>query len=184
MTRRRSLLVIWALFALLLAGILVFKRGEQAPLPVAQQRFITAEFAELGAVEIVTAGAYHRFERGADGLWFYHTHAPGSDSAAHEHLRDADASARIAATLGAFTDIPIVETRGPLRDPEARGLAPPALFVVLYRPQEDRPLARYSIGRLARDSDELFAAAHGEDLLVTIPASPVTALQSLVEPYR
>lgn len=188
--RRTPLLAVWILLGLLVAVVAVFDRtgprtpADVAPARLAADRLMTLSIDELGAVEIVGAGAYRRFERGADGAWFHHRHAVGADAdAAHEHERDPRASDTIARGIAAFVDTPVVEDLGRVADPDAYGLAPPTLFVVLYRPGEDTPLARWLVGGETPDGARYVSAA-GSNAVATVPEERTAALRAVFENAR
>ena len=188
--RRTPLLAVWVLFGLVAAVVAVLDRTgarapqEVAPARLASDRLMTLSIDEIGAVEIVGAGAYRRFERDAEGTWFHHRHAVGVDAdAAHEHERDPRASDTIARGIAAFVDTPVVEDLGRVADPDAYGLAPPTLFVVLYRPGEDTPLARWLVGGETPDGARYVSAA-GSNLVATVPEEGIVALRAVFESAR
>lgn len=188
--RRTPLLAVWVLLGLLVAVVVVLDRtGTRAPTDVAPDRpgadrLTTLSIDEIGAVEIVGAGAYRRFERDADGTWFHHRHAAGADAdSAHEHKRDPRASDTIARAIAAFVDTPVVEDLGRVADAEAHGLAPPALFIVLYRPGEDTPLARWLVGGEAPDGGRYVSAA-GSNVVATVPEEGIVALRAVFDAAR
>lgn len=188
--RRTPLVAVWVLLGLLVAVVAVLDRTgtrpppDVAPARPAPARLTTLSIAEIGAVEIVGAGAYRRFERDAEGTWFHHRHAVGVDAdAAHEHERDPRASDTIARGISAFVDTPVVEELGRVADPDAYGLAPPALFVVLYRPGEDTPLARWLVGGEAPGGGRYVSAA-GSNAVATVPEEGIVALRAVFENAR
>lgn len=188
--RRTPLLAVWVLLGLLVAVVAVLDRKgtrtppDVAPARPAADRLMTLSIDEIGAVEIVGAGAYRRFERDAEGTWFHHRHAVDADEdAAHEHERDPRASDTIARGIGAFLDTPVVEDLGSIADPDAYGLAPPTLFVVLYRPGEDTPLARWLVGGETPDGARYVSAA-GSDVVATVPEEGIGALWAVFEGAR
>ena len=185
--RRSPLLAVWMLFGLVAAGVVVLDRTgtrtppDVAPAPPAPARLTTVSIDGIGAVEIVGAGAYRRFERGADGAWFEHRHVHGADSgAAHEHESDPRASDAIGRGIAAFLDTPVVEDLGRVADPDAYGLAPPALFVALYRPGVDTPLARWLVGGETPDGARYVSAA-GTGVVSAVPEDRIAALRAVFE---
>ena len=187
--RRSPLLVVWAAFALLAAGALAW-RGlhDSAPPrtggPPAPARLSPEPFAAIGAVEVVNAGAWYRFERGADGRWLHHAHAvPGGGrkgEAAHRHAApDPRRAAAIARALAAFVESPVAAARA--GDAEPRGLAIPRMFVVLYRPGEDRPLAHYLVGDETPDGLGRYIGVSGAGAVFTAPKARIAALLALLE---
>ena len=186
MTRRRlPLLAVWTLFAALAAAAVALGPSLRAPAPWQGARPLSAvPFAAIGAAEAVSAGAWYRFERGADGLWFRHDHAAGGADAAHAHAADPETSAAIARVLEAFASAPVRAEPGAARDPERYGVSAPRFFVVLYRAGDDRPLARYAIGRETRGG-RYIGVRRGMGAavsVVTAPEEPIAALRALLAP--
>ena len=185
--RRTPLIAVWVLLGLLVAVVAVLDRmalrapPDVAPAPPTPARLTTVSIDGIGAVEIVGAGAYRRFERGADGAWFEHRHVHGADpGAAHEHESDPRASDAIARGIAAFLDAPVVEDLGPVADPDAYGLAPPALFVALYRPGVDMPLARWLVGGETPDGTRYVSAA-GSNVVATVPEDRIATMRAVFE---
>ena len=184
MTRRRlPLLAVWTLFAALAAAAVALGPSLRAP-GEGPRPLSAVPFAAIGAAEAVSAGAWHRFERGADGLWFRHDHAAGGADAAHAHAVDPETSAAIARALEAFASAPVRAEPGAARDPERYGVSAPRFFVVLYRAGDDRPLARYAIGRETRGG-RYIGVRRGMGAavsVVTAPEEPIAALRALLAP--
>ena len=187
--RRFPLLFVWGAFALLAAGALSFRASpppapsETGP-PPAPARLSPAPLAEIGAVEVIADGAYYRFERAPDGLWFRHAHAGpaggGEGQGAHRHVGDPATSDAIARALSAFLDAPAVAARGD-GDATSRGVAPPQSFVVLYRPGEDKPLAGYPIGFETPDGRSRYVGLPGSGAVVEAAGEGVSALLALLD---
>ena len=169
----------WAAFALLAAGAVLLDAPAPNPPPAPPARLAPFAADELGAVEIVAAGGYHRFERDAEGHWFRHAH--GADPAAgHVHDADAGESASIARAVAAFLAAPAAAAGEAGGDRERYGVAVPRLFVALYRPGEDAPLARYLIGRPAPDGGRYVLPA-GSGTVLAAAEEGVAALLALAE---
>lgn len=187
--RRSPLLFVWSVFALLAAGALLFRVSSppapsETDAPPSPARLSPATLAEIGAVEVVAAGAYYRFERAPDGLWFRHAHAgpaAGDEGqGAHRHLRDPAASDAIARALSAFLGTPVAAARGE-GDAESRGVARPRSFVVLYRPDEDKPLASYPIGFETPDGRGRYVGLPGAGGVVEAAGEGISALLALLD---
>lgn len=181
--RRRRIVVVWGLFAALLAitgGIeyrdVVASRAARAQLDPAL--LVPVPVAELGAVEIAVAGTLHRFERDAAGAWFYHgAHSAGE--AAHAHVRDPSAAERIDRAFQALGRAR-VERRLPRgADPRAYGLTAPRILVLVYRGRERQPLAQYAVGDVAPDTFSRYVDIVGSGI-VTIATYQVDNLLALV----
>ena len=183
--RRSPLPFVWGAFALLAVAALLF-RGASPPPPQteAPARLSPAPLGEIGAVEVVAAGAWYRFERGADGLWFRHVHAgPGGGEEGgegHRHLRDPATAETVARALSAFLETPVVEA-SPGGDAESLGIDAPRLFVVLYRRGEDKPLARYPIGRETPDGRSRYVGVAGAGTVLEAGGDGISALLALLD---
>ena len=182
--RRRPLLIVWTLFAALTAAAVALGPSLRAPEPGqgGARPLSAVPFAAIGAAEAVNAGAWYRFERGADGLWFRHDHSAAGADAAHAHAADPETSAAIARALEAFVSAPVRAEPGAARDPESYGVSAPRFFVVLYRAGDDRPLARYAIGRETRGGRYIGIRRGMSAALsvVTAPEEPIAALRALL----
>ena len=177
--RRRLLAAVWAAFALLAAGAALLDASAPGPPPAPPARLAPFAAAELGAVEIVAAGGYHRFERDAEGRWFRHAH-DADPAAGHVHDAGAGESAPIARAVAAFLASPAVAAGDAGEDRERYGVAVPRLFVALYRPGEDAPLARYLIGRPAPGGGRYVLPA-GSAAVFAAAGEGVAALLALAE---
>ena len=140
-----------------------------------------APLAELTALEVGFDGALHRFERDVDGVWFYHTHDPGTEPAEnHEHQADAAFTQRIDLALAAFGRTRIERDFHLERDAEAYGIASPDVIILVYGSESDEPLAQYTIGDIAPDTFSRYVQAAGHDEVVTIPNYQITNLLDLI----
>ena len=140
-----------------------------------------APLAELTALEVGFDGALHRFERDVDGVWFYHTHEPGTDPAEnHEHKADAAFTQRIDLALAAFGRTRIERDFELARDAETYGIASPDMIILVYGSESEEPLAQYTIGDLAPDTFSRYVQAAGHDEVVTIPNYQITNLRGLI----
>ncbi len=186
--RRRPLLIVWVVFGLLFAGVLVFggvspptgPTGERGPVG----RLVAAPIDDIGAAEIVSAGAYYRFERDDEGRWFHHAHSRGADTAPHGHVAGQETSDAIMDGLAAFAAAPVTDDPGLVDDPASYGVVAPRLFVVFYRPGEDRPLARYMVGHRTANERRRYVAAAGSNVVVTIPEEAATAMLAMIDDVR
>ena len=187
--RSRRALVVWAVLAVLLTIVVVIEyrdvmasrsaRGTRADAAM----LVPVPVAEIGAVEIAEAGTLHRFERNASGVWFYHgTHA-GSEGA-HDHETNAATSGRIDAAFQAFGRTRIERRLPPGTDPRRHGLTAPRVLVIVYRQNEQQPLAQYAVGDVAPDTLSRYVDMVGGAGIVTIPGYQVDNLLNLVAAVR
>lgn len=129
----------------------VASRSEGLLLPVSIE--------QIWAVELVTGGALHRFERDGAGNWFLHVgqHSHGGGPA---HVADPVKAPIIAAALGAFdqTRIEAVAARQPSGDDLDRfGLVHPGVIALMYARDNSTPVARVEIGNMSNDGFARFA---------------------------
>ena len=175
----RRLLAVWlALIALMvLIALIEYRDDEQQA--VEEKLLLPLPVDELGAIELGHAGTLHRFERGADGAWFYHL-AHAASEAAHAHSADPGAAQRIAAAFAALGRARI-ERRLPYdRNSREYGLAAPQVVLILYRKDSAQPLAQYAIGDVAPDTFSRYVHRVGSAEVVTIPNYQVENLLALV----
>jgi hypothetical protein len=180
---RRRLLAVWLVLGVLVAVIAVLEYADHRRAASAGTRdprwLLPASIDELGAVEVADAGRLHRFERDANGAWFYHG-VHGAQEADHTHAADAALAERIERTLAAFGRTR-VERQFPLQgDGAAYGLAAPEVVVLVYRARERQPAAQYAVGHVAPDTASRYVLPVGRSAVVTIPAYQVDNLLALV----
>ena len=187
--RRSRLIVVWLVFVVLVGAVILIERTDlMAPEDERQgqeaheiRMLLPAPLAQLTAVEIGHAGTLHRFERDANGAWFYHTHNQGPEPAEnHEHQADAAFTQRIDLALAAFGRTRIERDFVLGRDAEAYGIASPDMIVLVYGSESEQPLAQYTIGDVAPDTFSRYVQAAGHDEVVTIPNYQITNLLDLI----
>ena len=187
--RRSRLIVVWLVFVVLVGAVILIERTDlMAPEDERQgqeaheiRMLLPAPLAQLTAVEIGHAGTLHRFERDANGAWFYHTHNQGPEPAEnHEHQADAAFTQRIDLALAAFGRTRIERDFVLGRDAEAYGIASPDMIVLVYGSGSEQPLAQYTIGDVAPDTFSRYVQAAGHDEVVTIPNYQITNLLDLI----
>ena len=195
---RGRLIVVWLVFVVLVGAVIVIERADlMAPEEEHGEHeghgghdeheerevrmLMPAPLAQLTAVEIGYDGALHRFERDVDGVWFYHTHDPGTEPAEnHEHQANAAFTQRIDLALAAFGRTRIERDFHLARDAEAYGIASPDVIILVYGSESDEPLAQYTIGDIAPDTFSRYVQAAGHDEIVTIPNYQITNLLDLI----
>ena len=187
--RRSRLIVVWLVFVVLVGAVILIERTDlMAPEDERQgqeaheiRMLLPAPLAQLTAVEIGHAGTLHRFERDANGAWFYHTHNQGPEPAEnHEHQADAAFTQRIDLALAAFGRTRIERDFVLGRDAEAYGIASPDMIVLVYGSGSEQPLAQYTIGDVAPDTFSRYVQAARHDEVVTIPNYQITNLLDLI----
>ena len=187
--RRSRLIVVWLVFVVLVGAVILIERTDlMAPEDEhggheerEVRMLLPAPLTQLTAVEIGYAGTLHRFERDANGAWFYHTHNQGAEPAEnHEHQADAAFTQRIDLALAAFGRTRIERDFVLGRDAEAYGIASPDMIVLVYGSESAQPLAQYTIGDVAPDTFSRYVQAAGHDEVVTIPNYQITNLLDLI----
>ena len=187
--RRSRLIVVWLVFVVLVGAVILIERTDlMAPEDERQgqeayeiRMLLPEPLAQLTAVEIGHAGTLHRFERDANGAWFYHTHNQGPEPAEnHEHQADAAFTQRIDLALAAFGRTRIERDFVLGRDAEAYGIASPEMIILVYGSESEQPLAQYTIGDVAPDTFSRYVQAAGHDEVVTIPNYQITNLLDLI----
>lgn len=187
MSRRLRLGLLWTVLAVL--ALIIWRaelqRSERiGAAPVAEsRRLLPVPIDEIGVVEIMARGTMHRFERDPAGAWFYHG-AHDASQASHEHVSDPARAATIDTAMIAFGRMQR-EQQIPL--PEAGdeyGVARPELFILVYRPGSDAPLARYAVGSASPDGYSRYLLPVGAPGLVTVPDFHIKNLLALIEAMK
>ncbi len=187
--RRARLLIVWLVFVVLVGAVILIERSDlMAPEDEhggheerEVRMLMPAPLAQLTAVEIGHAGTLHRFERNANGVWFYHTHDQGAAPAEnHEHQADDAFTQRIDLALAAFGRTRIERDFVLAKDAEAYGIASPDMIILVYGSESQEPLAQYTIGDVAPDTFSRYVQAAGRDEVVTIPNYQITNLLDLI----
>jgi len=184
---RRKLAAVWLLLAALVIAIALIERHDRAGSSVAQsgrdQRLLLpVGTEELGAIEIAHNGTVHRFERDATGAWFYHgIHT--ATQASHAHNSDPASAARIETALGGLGRARM-ERQFPLNlQADEFGVTRPEMFIMVYRPKELQPLARYAVGSVAPDKVSRYVLPVGSTWVVTIADFQIDNLLSLIQSF-
>lgn len=184
MSRRARLMLIWAVLAVLAAVIVLGERQRSAQVGESTRRetpwLLPVPIAEIGIVEIMIKGAQHRFERDAQSRWFYHgTH--DAQQAGHAHTTDPAQAELIDKAMVVFGRI---QREQKLALPEGKdeyGVTRPEIFLMVYRPGADTPLARYAVGIVATDGVSRYVLPIGSADVVTIPDFHIKNLLALVD---
>lgn len=182
---RRKLIVVWLVLAALVATIVLINRHDRveianAPAEARDHRMLLpVAIGEIGAIEIAHNGTVHRFERDATGAWFYHGIHSGAEQQ-HAHNADPVTAARIEKSLTGFGRTSM-ERQFPLNvQNDEFGVTRPEIFIMVYRPKEVQPLARYAVGTVAPDKLSRYVLPVGSTHVVTIPEFHIENLLTLI----
>jgi hypothetical protein len=201
----RRLLIVWVLLAALVGAIVYAQRTDlmsrwQKPDDghghTGPRDLVTVPIAELAAVEIVYKGVVHRFERDAQGMWFYHG-VHGAQQEAHAHQTDPAAAATIDKALTAFSRTRIERrftldfaavgrseaerTLGVDDNVRDYGVTLPSMLILLYTPGQVEPVARYAVGDVAPDTYSRYIQRLGGLDVVTIANYQIQNLEQLID---
>jgi len=187
---RHRVLVVWVVLAALIAGIagLEYRNRSRIPEGAAEKvhgaegsrMLLPAPIEELSAIELVRAGALHRFERDAAGAWFYHgMHATAQP--AHAHQTDP-AQAQIIEKAFAALGRTRMERQFRL-DVQANsyGLSSPQMIILVYGKINLLPMAQFAVGEVAPDKYSRYVLPVGSANVVTIADYQITNLLDLIQ---
>jgi hypothetical protein len=175
--------VVWGLLGVLIAGIgaieYVDHRRSRSGEPEADaRRLVPVSVDQLGAIEVADAGRLHRFERDAQGTWFYHGVHTAAESG-HEHAADPALAERIERAVAAFGRTRVERDFALGRDAPDYGVTTPEILVLLYRPRQSQPLIQYAVGHVAPDTVSRYVMVVGGSVVVTIPNYQIDNLLAL-----
>ena len=185
--QRKKLLLIWLVLAGLAVAIFFaeIKRSERISAPVIREskRLLPAPIEDIRAVEIMSNGAMHRFERDLDDLWIYHG-IHDDTQPEHEHVTDPKIAAIIDEAMVIFDRVQR-EQNIPLQAGEDEfGVTRPDIFIVVYRSKTEEPLARYAVGTTATDGVSRYVLPVGAAEIVTIPDFHIKNLLTLIDAVK
>jgi len=174
---------VWLVLAVLVVAIVALeyadrRRATSGAVETDPRRLLPVPVEQLGAIEVADAGRLHRFERDANGTWFYHGFHTGAESG-HTHTADPALAARIERAFAAFGRTRIERQFALDRDGAAYGLATPEILVLVYRPQQAQPLAQYAVGHVAPDTASRYVTLVGSRVVTTIPTYQIDNLLAL-----
>ncbi len=185
--RRTGLLAVWLVLLGLVVAIVALERidlGGPTPDPqvISDARMLLpVPVDQLGAIEIGHARTIHRFERNAAGLWSYHSAHPESEGP-HVHQAEPSMAARIESAFGAFGRTRIERRLALDRNAAAEyGVGMPGMFILVYRPHDQQPLAQYAVGDIAPNALSRYVLRVGTSAVVTIPNYQIDNLLALIE---
>jgi hypothetical protein len=183
----KRLVIIWGVLLILAAMIFIGERQRSEQLGVSTQRVVPwllpVPMQDLGAVEIMVKGSMHRFERDAEGRWFYHG-VHDAKKAEHGHSTDPQMAAVIDKAMIAFGRVQR-EQKIPLKAGEDEfGVTRPDIFILVYKPKADEPLARFAVGTTATDGVSRYVLPVGAAEIVTIPDFHIKNLLALIDAVK
>lgn len=182
---RRKLIAVWLLLAALVVAIVLIERHDRAASKTPdtgrdERLLLPVAIEELGAIEVAHNGTLHRFERDANGAWFYHGIHTGTEQQ-HGHNTDPATAAHIEKALAGLGRARM-ERQFPLNiQADEFGVTRPEMFIMIYRPKELQPLARYSVGTVAPDKVSRYILPAGSTWVVTIADFQIDNLLSLIQ---
>lgn len=182
-TASRRLIVVWLLLALLAAGIVALEMRDPDTdgnvAPTGERWLLPVEITEVGAIEIVNRGTLHRFERDANGIWYYHgIHA--DTTAEHGHTSDPVAAGKIDTALIGFSRAR-KERNFPLNvENDEFGVTRPEIFILAYGLKDRQPFVRYAVGTVAPDNVSRYVLPVDSAEVVTIANFHIDNLLNLI----
>lgn len=182
-TTSRRLIAVWLLLAVLAAGIAVIEMRDRGAAddvkPAGERWLLPVEITQVGAVEVMNQGTVHRFERDANGNWYYHgIHA--ETTAEHGHTTDPVAAEKIETALIGFSRAR-KERNFPLNvENDEFGVTRPEIFILAYGLREPRPFVRYAVGTVAPDKVSRYVLPVGSAEVVTIADFHISNLLNLI----
>jgi len=181
----RRLVAVWLLFVALAIAIVLIERQQRAVTSAEEgsrdaRRLLPAELADLGAIEVMHKGTLHRFERDSAGAWFYHGIHTGSEQQ-HAHNADPAVAVQIEKAFTGFGRTRM-ERQFPLNiQADEFQVTRPDIFIMVYRPRQVQPLARYAVGIVAPDGVSRYVLPVGSSYVVTIANYQIDNLLNLIQ---
>jgi hypothetical protein len=182
-------IAVWAVLAVVVGGIVALESRERAgQRSEAANRqddrdprlLVPVAIEQVGAIEVAYSGRVHRFERDAEGTWFYHgMHA--SQDATHLHRADPAMAQRIETAFQGFGRTRMERRLPAGPDLQQYGLIAPQMVILVYRPKELAPLLQVAVGDLAPDKLSRYVMVVGNSFPVTIANYQIDNLLGLIE---
>ena len=183
----KRLLLIWGVLLALAVLIFIGERQRSEQMGLSSQRVVPwllpAPMQDLGAVEIMVKGSMHRFERDAEGRWFYHG-VHDANKADHGHSTDPQMAAVIDKAMIAFGRIQREQKIAIKAGEDEYGVTRPDIFILVYLPKADEPLARFAVGTIATDRVSRYILPVGAAEIVTIPDFHIKNLLALIDAVK
>ena len=183
----KRLIIIWGVLLVLAVVIFIGERQRSEQLGVSTQRVVPwllpAPMEKLGAIEIMVKGSMHRFERDAEGRWFYHG-VHGDSKAEHGHSTDPQMAALIDKAMIAFGRVQREQKIALKAGEDEFGVTRPDIFILVYLPKTDEPMARYAVGITATDKVSRYVLPVGAAEIVTIPDFHIKNMLALIDAVK
>ena len=183
----KRLIIIWGVLLVLAVVIFIGERQRSEQMGVSTQRVVPwllpAPMEKLGAVEIMVKGSMHRFERDAEGRWFYHG-VHDANKAEHGHSTDPQMAGLIDKAMIAFGRVQREQKIALKAGEDEFGVTRPDIFILVYLPKTDEPLARYAVGTTATDKVSRYVLQVGAAEIVTIPDFHIKNLLALIDAVK
>lgn len=188
--RKGRLILVWGVLVVLIGIIYAVDRQDdrddkaQAEIEARgedRERYvISVPLEQVGALEVAHAGALHRFERDAEGVWLHHgAHAPQPG----EHGHQADPALADAIRNRVVGIARARRERSLPYDPKTQdyGLANPGTLLLVYRKGEVQPASQFAFGDLAPDGVSRYVLEMGASQVFTVATYQYDNLVALVE---
>ena len=145
---------------------------------------LPVSIAQVWAIEILSRGTLHRFERDPAGLWFHqvgqHVHTPGG----FVHHADPELAPLIEAELDALDRLPVARLIDRYPNEAAlagAGLDHPATILLLYSRDNAGPVARIELGNAAAEGGDRYARIQQSNALVIISDEATQHVATLLQ---
>lgn len=183
----KRLLLIWGVLLALAVLIFIGERQRSEQMGMSSQRVVPwllpAPMQDLGAVEIMVKGSMHRFERDAEGRWFYHG-VHDANKAEHGHNTDPQMAAVIDKAMVVFGRVQREQKIALKAGEDEYGVTRPDVFILVYLPKADSPLASYAVGTIATDRVSRYILPVGAADVVTVPDFHIKNLLALIDAVK
>ncbi len=183
----KRLLLIWGVLLALAVLIFIGERQRSEQMGMSSQRVVPwllpAPMQDLGAVEIMVKGSMHRFERDAEGRWFYHG-VHDANKAEHGHNTDPQMAAVIDKAMVVFGRVQREQKIALKAGEDEYGVTRPDVFILVYLPKADSPLASYAVGTIATDRVSRYILPVGAADIVTVPDFHIKNLLALIDAVK
>lgn len=183
----KRLLLIWGVLLALAVLIFIGERQRSEQMGLSSQRVVPwllpAPMQDLGAVEIMVKGSMHRFERDAEGRWFYHG-VHDANKAEHGHNTDPQMAAVIDKAMVVFGRVQREQKIALKAGEDEYGVTRPDVFILVYLPKADSPLASYAVGTIATDRVSRYILPVGAADVVTVPDFHIKNLLALIDAVK
>ena len=183
----KRLLLIWGVLLALAVLIFIGERQRSEQMGLSSQRVVPwllpAPMQDLGAVEIMVKGSMHRFERDAEGRWFYHG-VHDANKAEHGHNTDPQMAAVIDKAMLVFGRVQREQKIALKAGEDEYGVTRPDVFILVYLPKADSPLASYAVGTIATDRVSRYILPVGAADIVTVPDFHIKNLLALIDAVK